>query len=249
MPELSLVDERFDRAPSGDDKAALNPFQLLAALRRSWFLILFCGLAFGVAAYVYTVTSVPKRYTTSGTVSLDLSRFTIPALQGAVNGEALPDPMPMVRSEVQILTSRALLQQVASDLNLYADPEFNASLRPPAPLSRLKRELSRVLPPSVGTPLIEAGLLPDVSKTDEPVPEAVVRDGVLGAIQHDLSIINDNRSLIIVVQFTATDANVAASVVNTLVRRYLEDKAQGRVEANSQANRPILRPSAASLPT
>ena len=164
MSELTLLDERFEKSQPVLEDAAFSPLQLLGILRRSWPLILLFGLLFGAAGYAYTVTSVPKQFTTAGTLSIDMERFAVPALQGALSGESMADPMPVVRSEVQILTSRALLQEVADELNLVADPDFNSTLRPLTFQEQLKRTVAGALPLFLSQPLADIGLLPDVSK-------------------------------------------------------------------------------------
>jgi len=241
MSELTLLDERFEKTPPALEDTAVSPGQLLGTLRRNWPLILCFGLLFGAAGYAYTVAAVPKQYTTAGTLSIDMERFAVPALQGALSGEAMPDPMPLVRSEVQILMSRSLLQKVADELNLIANPEFNASLRPVPFTENLKRQFASALPLSVAQPLFDTGLLPDVTQPALPIPQAVLQDGVIGSLLHNLSIINDNRSLIILVQFTATDPKIAAAVVNSVIKNYMADKAQGRVSANTDANSELSR--------
>ena len=241
MSEVALLDERFEKTPPAADESVVSPAQLLATLRRNWPLILFFGLLFGVAGYAYTVTSVPKQFTTAGTLSIDMERFAVPALQGALSGDGLADPMPQVRSEVQILTSRSLLQEVADELHLIDDPEFNAALRPMPWGETVKRSIAGALPEAVAQPLADAGLLPDVSKPIEPPSEAVVKDGVIGSIAQRLSVINDNRSLIVLVQFTSKDPNTAAAVVNSVIKNYTSDKAQGRISANSDANSELSR--------
>ncbi len=241
MSELALLDERFEKTPPAADESVISPAQLLATLRRNWPLILLFGLLFGAAGYAYTVTSVPKQFTTAGTLSIDMERFTVPVLQGALSGEGLSDPMPQVRSEVQILTSRSLLQKVADDLHLIDNPEFNAALRPLPWGEQAKRSISAALPDAVAQPLIDVGLLPDASQPIEPPPDAVQKDGVIGSIAQHLSIINDNRSLIVLVQFTSKDANMAAAVVNSVIKNYTADKAQSRSAANSDANSELSR--------
>jgi len=241
MSELALLDERFEKSQPVMDDAAFSPLQLLQTLRRSWPLILLFGLFFGAAGYAYTVTEIPKQYTTAGTLSIDMERFAVPALQGALSGESMADPMPVVRSEVQILMSRSLLQEVADELNLVADPEFNSALRPPSFQENLKRQIAGALPLSIAQPLFDVGLLPDVTKPVEPAPDAVVRDGVLGSLQRNLSIINDNRSTIVVVQFTAAEPKTAAAVVNSVIKHYMTDKSQGRASANTDANSELSR--------
>jgi len=241
MSEVALLDERFEKTPPAADESVVSPAQLLATLRRNWPLILFFGLLFGAAGYAYTVTSVPKQFTTAGTLSIDMERFAVPALQGALSGDGLADPMPQVRSEVQILTSRSLLQEVADELHLINDPEFNATLRPMPWGETVKRSIAGALPEAIAQPLADTGLLPDVSKPIEPPPEAVVKDGVIGSIAQHLSIINDNRSLIVLVQFTSKDPATAAAVVNSVIKNYTADKSQGRISANSDANSELSR--------
>ena len=241
MSELTLLDERFEKSQPVLEDAAFSPLQLLGILRRSWPLILLFGLLFGAAGYAYTVTSVPKQYTTAGTLSIDMERFAVPALQGALSGESMADPMPVVRSEVQILTSRALLQEVADELNLVADPDFNSTLRPPTFQEQLKRTIAGALPLFMSQPLADIGLLPDVTKPDAPTSQAAVRDGVIGSVQRSLSIINDNRSTIVVVQFTASEPIKAATIVNSVIKHYITDKSQGRASANTDANAELSR--------
>ena len=62
-----------------------------------------------------------------------------------MKGDVLPDPMPVVRSEVQELQSPALIRAVVHDLNLAQDPEFNGALRPPGLMARF---MELVLPRS-----------------------------------------------------------------------------------------------------
>ncbi len=236
MSELALLDERFEKTQPASEDNALSPLQLLATLRRNWPLILIFGLLFGAAAYAYTIVAVPKQYSTAGTLSIDMERFAVPALQGALTGESMADPMPVVRSEVQILMSRALLQEVADELNLAADPEFNGALRPPPLGEQVKRMIAGALPLAIAGPLSDAGLLPDVSKPEQPASQAAVRDGIIGSLLRNLNILNDNRSTIVAVQFTATSPDKAASIVNSIITHYIADKSQGRASANTNAN-------------
>jgi len=241
MSELTLLDERFEKTPPALEDTTVSPGQLLGTLRRNWPLILCFGLLFGMAGYAYTVAAVPKQYTTAGTLSIDMERFAVPALQGALSGDAMPDPMPLVRSEVQILMSRSLLQEVADELDLIANPEFNSVLRPPPFMDTLKRKLAGALPLPVAQPLFDTGLLPDITTPALPIPQGVLQDGVIGSLLHNLSIINDNRSLIILVQFTANDPKTAAAIVNSVIKHYMADKSQGRVSANTDANSELSR--------
>jgi uncharacterized protein involved in exopolysaccharide biosynthesis/Mrp family chromosome partitioning ATPase len=210
----------------------LTAADLLDALRRQWALILVLGLTFAVVAYVSAAKLLPKKYTADAQIELEMRNFAVPELQGALTGDGLPDPMPLVRTETQVLGSRALVAQVVDEMHLIDDPEFNASLRPPSLMARLHDVLSHAL--SVFGP--EVG--PD---TPAPSEAVATRDGVIGAVSHNLGIGNDNRSLIIDLQFTAEDPRLAGTFLNTLIRHYLDSKSQARDAADAAANSTLSR--------
>ncbi len=231
-----LSGERAAEARAAAENVWVSPAQLFATLRRRWGLIAVCGVLCAGGAYAYTKTMLPQLYASTATVAVEMRSINIPALQGALSSDALPDPMPLVRTEVQELQSRALLQQVADALHLSADPEFNGALRPPTALAQAKLALARHLPAGLDQALASVGLLPDVTKPTVPPTPAAVEDGVIGAVAQHLSILSDDRSLIITLQFRSQSPAMAASVVNELVRHYMLDKSQSHDTANVQAN-------------
>ena len=83
-----------------------------------------------MAAFAYA-KSLPRSYTVAGTIAIEGQSFAIPELQGAVRPENMADPMLLVRTEVQALMSRQLIQSVIDKLGLHQLPEFNPALRPP----------------------------------------------------------------------------------------------------------------------
>lgn len=206
---------------------------LAQLVRRSLPLMVFSALLFGAAAFLTTTFLMSKRYTTSGIVSVQTQSFAIPELEGAIKRESLPDPMPVVRSEVQVLQSPALIRDVVTDLNLKSDPEFNGALRPPGVIDRAKSWIAARLSPELREQAQTWGLLPKPGST---MSDAQITDGVVAAVAHDLGIINDNRSLIITVQFTAENPDVAARVVNTVIKRYMDGKIAARAATNKEAN-------------
>ncbi len=97
MAEIAL-NPRVDRAaPDSEsagpaDSAWVSPAQLLATLRRRWGLILVCGLLCAAGAYAYTSLVLPKLYTSSGTVAIEMRNVMIPALQGALSSDCYGRP-------------------------------------------------------------------------------------------------------------------------------------------------------------
>lgn len=209
-------------APAVRPAGVIRLHQLVRVLRRHLVLILLCGFIAAVATFAAARTA-PKVYTATSAITVEGERFAIPELQGALRNDALADPMPWVRTEVQALTSPSLLRQVGADLHLADDPEFNPALRPPTMMQQVRERISAViLPmlPSVPAALQEGG--PD--------------EAVIASISKALSVFHDNRSLVISLSFTAQDPRRAAEVVNTIVADYVKNRASRRIKVNEGAN-------------
>jgi uncharacterized protein involved in exopolysaccharide biosynthesis len=197
----------------------MRPQVLLAQLRRSGAAIAATAIVGAVLAYAYAGT-LPKSYTADAAIAVESDQIAIPELQGALRADATPDLMPLVHTEVQALSARQLVAEVAGKLHLDHDPEFNAALQPPTFASRAKSWFRGFLP--VGSP---TGQTPFAGQ-----------DAVLNAVSRHLVITQDNRSLVIGVAFTAHDPALAANFVNTLIASYIATRAQRRTAANLGAN-------------
>ena len=152
-----MVELTADQAvlpPGSAEKSAgrnrLSPGQLGKILRRDWPMLLGCGLVLGAGAYAISKTLITPRFTAQATLAVETRSFMIPELQGVLGSEPMSDPMPVVRSEAQILQSRSLVKSVVKDLNLTSYPEFNGSLRGPPLKARVGGVLRDWLPASRG---------------------------------------------------------------------------------------------------
>lgn len=235
MSEIALLrhTESIQGPPAPSD--VLGPGQIIALLRRNWLLIVICGAVFAGVAYTAASKLLTRQYTSAGLVAVDTQSVAIPALEGALKGDILPDPMPIVRSEVEVLQSPSLIRSVVDDLKLEQNPEFNTTLRPPSFMSRLKSGIEKSLPRSIRNQLVDLGVLPKVV-VGEPLSQSMIDDITVGAVRHKLSVNNDGQSLVITVQFSAESPQLAAAVVNGLIQHYMANKEQAREQANRQAN-------------
>ena len=191
--------------------------QMLSVLRRHALLIAVCAVLGAVATYLYA-KSLPDRYTASASIAIEGQSFAIPELQGAVRTESMSDPMPLVRTEMQALMSRQVIQSVIEKLGLDHMAEFNPALRPPSQFDVIKTSVLRNL-----------HLAP---AADVPGNEQAVQDQVL----RSLVVSQDNRSLVIGVAFTARDPQLATAVVDSLIGQYLARQAERRGSNNQTAN-------------
>ena len=93
-------------------------------------------------AYV-AITQLTPRYTATGTLLYDASEYKVRELQSILRVDPITDAV--MASQAEVLRGMPVVEQVASRLNLLANPEFNASLRPPSWLRRERSRRSRML--------------------------------------------------------------------------------------------------------
>jgi uncharacterized protein involved in exopolysaccharide biosynthesis len=206
-----------------DSAADMRPAELLGVLRRGALPIGACFLAGALLAYVYAA-SLPKSYTAYSAVAVEGDRLAIPELQGVLRTDASPDPMPLVRTEVQALGSRQLLARVAGELHLEQNPEFNHALVPESSFGHAVDWMKSWLP---------HGKMAQ--------PTSGIDESVLNAASHSLAITQDNRSLVIGIGFTAQDPQLAAAFVNRLVADYTAERQDRRSAADLGANTAITQ--------
>lgn len=213
--------------PSGGDpqrRALLDPAKLLSILWRGRWLLLASGIACAVVAFL-GARQLPARYTADAILVVEMDRL-MPELQGAVSKDSAQDPLPRVRTEVQLLRSPALMQSIIRERGLDRLAEFNPALRAPGLADRL---------------LAFAQPLADVLGLGKPVTERERDQRILARALDALAVTHDNRSLAIVVSFTARDAELAAQVANDVVRHYLDDKLNERARTNREAYAALTR--------
>lgn len=200
--------------PSGGD--VIRIAQVGRLLRRHAWLVGLLAVIGGAAAYG-VATMLPKSYTASASLAVEGATFSIPELQGALRGANNPDPMPLVRTEQQALTSRTMVLQAVNQVGLDRYPEFNPTLRPPNLLDRLKGWVKSLLPAKKGGP--------------QPTTEELVVNAALRA----LNTFQDNRSLVIDISFTSREPALSAKFLDTLINDYFADRTHRRESANQLA--------------
>ena len=89
--------------------------ELLHILRRRSAFIAICGLAGALLGLVYARTLLPQ-FTAFSLIAVEGDRFAIPELRGALSNDNIPDPMPIVRTEMQALNSPDLVRGVVEHL-------------------------------------------------------------------------------------------------------------------------------------
>ena len=175
-------------------------------IKRKWIVL---GCLFTIFSVV-TIASLKMTpvYEAGGTIAINKPDTTLNFQNSASFSLDYFDPTEL-ETEVKILQSDLLALQVIRELNLDRRPEFGGKSAPA---------------PSVD-------LAPDPLQVDPSRASAM-----LGGFKGNLHVTLSPNSRIIEVHYRSADANVAATVVNTLMQTYVENNFKARFESTMQAS-------------
>ena len=141
--------------------------------------------------------------------------------------EALRPDRTTLQSEVEVLASRSLAEQVVDELGLMENPEFNQLLRPPS----LRNPIQWL-----STSLRSALFGGDSSALATPQEaERRARNDVVTALQEVIAVDLVRISRVASVTVTSEDPELAAKIANTLAEVYLREQIRQKLEAGDQA--------------
>jgi uncharacterized protein involved in exopolysaccharide biosynthesis/Mrp family chromosome partitioning ATPase len=184
--------------------------------------VLGAGIAWTIAS-----TTVP-RFTATSALTLDVSKVQVVEREVV---SRLPLESSTIRSELDVMQSRSLNDEVAVKLGLDSDPavaqETHAWLSPwPYAARGMRDALRRYFPGLLGEDPVNtsSGVLP--------ASRAQLTDWLIG----NLRVSNDGRSLTIVVAFTSDSPERAAQIANTVAQTYLDDQVLAKNRAIMMAS-------------
>jgi polysaccharide biosynthesis transport protein len=160
-----------------------------------------------------TLQRITPLYTATGSLIYEPSGYKLRELQSILRED--PTTEGMMASQAEILQSLHIAQKVAERGNLFDNPEFNATLRPPGLLHRLILQVRDLL-----------GMETDIPPEDPiygPVQNPT-RDRVLIAVQDRLHAAAVRFSHVVEVAFVAADPVTAAAAVNNAMDVYIKDQ-------------------------
>lgn len=202
-------------APDADRDDEIDLLALLATLwRGKWWIALATVLAILLGGYYAFVVATPM-YTASATVVLDNREEQVVDLQNVMSG--LSGDQATVNTEVEVLQSRGLARKLVAELSLLDDPEFNATLRPPARFS-------------LGTVLSMLGL----STPPEPDAQQIL-DKTIDNVLAATSVSNVRQSYVFRVTMVTESARKSALMANTLAEVYIADQLEVKYAATDGA--------------
>ena len=192
-------------------------------IRQRKFLVAGMTLAF-ITISTMAIFALPESFTADGSVIIE------PIGAEAVNlGRVLPESpieASTLASEVEILTSRQLLEKVIMQNDLLTKPEFNPGLR----TYRFSSIMQEVLRSAQRWFSISQRSGAEVPTTKREL------DDTVSYVQRHLGIAQVGVSRVIGVSYSSPDPEMAALFVNSLMRVNVEEHVRLREQANSKAH-------------
>jgi capsular exopolysaccharide synthesis family protein len=173
------------------------------------------AVAAGITVFAILLAfALPARYTGEATVMLDPRKTQVTNVESVVSN--LPADNAVVRSEIDIIRSRSVIDRIINDLHLLDDSSFN----PGVPGMRwLGHLFSRATPQ-------------DAAQQEEEERTAVAQK----MLKH-LDVENDGRSYSISIDYVDHDPEMAAKIANAFADQYLVDQLEVKYEATERANK------------
>lgn len=204
------------------DSAADDSIDLIEAIRVLWhnkLSIVFCMLIVsGIAGY-YVFRVAEPRYATTTKLALEVRSQQVVDLDSIVSGVSTEEAA--IRTELEVLTSRPLIEKLIADLDLDDDPEFNPVLGNTGTVTRIKQ------------------LIRSVYGVDSPDPSARTEDETLLDVAENvrdaLSASSQRNTYILNVTATSNDPEKSAMMANRLAEIYLADQVANKFAASRDA--------------
>jgi polysaccharide biosynthesis transport protein len=194
---------------------------LLAVLRRRRWVIMTTVLVITTLAVLAGLQITPK-YTAKTMVMIDARHAKVMDVEAVMSG--ISTDASSVETQMKVIKSRALAEQVTDKLRLQEDPEFNPALRKSQRGAELKvaGPLEAVLGWVPDEWLIASGL------ASEPVVGSVSkasgeREDVIDRFDTRLKVAQEGRSYVMGISFTSVDPDKAAKVANILAHLYVQN--------------------------
>jgi capsular exopolysaccharide synthesis family protein len=185
------------------------------------------------AAIGWTITTGQEStYQSSAVMMLDARKVEVINIDSVVS--RLPQDNAVLRSELDLISSRMLAGRVVDQLNLTQDHYlWRPQTQVPAwvkPMRDLQANMAGWFPS--GARILDA-VLPEPAAT----PTAPTRDQAIDHVISGARVSNDGRSYTIIVSFTSFDPQHSARIANAIAEQYLNLQTEMKSDATRQANK------------
>ncbi|MBP2300868.1 GumC family protein [Azospirillum picis] len=205
-------------------------FDILGMLRRRKIVIALPILLGAATGWVATRNQIAT-YQASAVVMVDTRKIEVININSVMSH--LPQDNTVLRSELDLISSRLLAGRIVDRLDLMHDPHLLAERTQAPPWAAALHDLQAVLADRVpeGGRLL-AAVLPEPAAA----LAAPTRDQAIDHVLAGLRVSNDGRSYTIIISFSSPDPSYATLVANSVAEQYLVLQTEMKSIATRQAN-------------
>lgn len=204
-PMRGAADE-FDRDYSSDGALSIDFAAVWAAVYRSRYWIIGIIAGFLLLGLIVTVLSTPI-YRASSTVQIDQEAAKVLGTEDTNVTAAIQDSDRFLKTQLDVIRSRALAQTVAEDLKLFNNPQFLEAMK----------------------------VNPDKAADSPLPPQEAQRELVLQTLSENLDVSLPIDSRIASISFDSPQAALAARVANSFAQNYIRSNLQRKFDTSSYA--------------
>ncbi|MFG6661041.1 polysaccharide biosynthesis tyrosine autokinase [Sulfitobacter sp. 915] len=203
-----------------DNENELDLSNLLRTLWRGKLWIALCGLlALLLGGYYAYGLAVPV-YTAKTAIALESRQEQVMDIESVVTG--LGGDQSTINTEVEVLRSRGLIEDLVMDMYLLEDPEFNTRLQPAPRLS-------------IGQVVDFVRSLVSEPRETRPITERAILDSTINQVLDSISASNLRQSFVFEITVTTQDPDKSAAMANRLAELYIQDQISVKFEKTEQA--------------
>ncbi len=206
----------------GGSEDEVDLLNIIGTIWRGKWLILICAFCAAFLGIYYANNGTTAKYSTTARLAIQLRDQNVVDVQSVVSGTS--KNRSAINTELEVIRSRGLIEQVVKELNLTADPEFNGYLQEPRRFSRtsIRAFLSDYLP---------------ISKPRKgPPPSAETATiGAVNRLRGAISVSSQRNTYLINVSVKTQDPNKSAKIANTLARLHIAEQIATKFSATEFA--------------
>lgn len=227
------------------DEDEIDLMELVRALWRGKGTIILFALIAVICGGYYLSQIATARYQSSVDITINLRNTEVVDLQSVVSG--VSTDYSSLRTELEIIRSRGILEQVVDELDLSNDPDFNPALREPSDFDRYINEFktrTKDFVTGIIYSLIPAGSPNKTDNLDSPEPSEAAasdtasqqtRDRMIGMLRGSVSASVKGDTYVFVISVTTGSPEMSQEIANTLADVYIQDQIAVKFEATEQA--------------
>ena len=220
-PPKARIEGPVPARPPADQGDEIDLLQLFGVLWRGKWVILFAAILVLVSGGYYAFAIAVPQYSATARLALQARDQQIVNLESVMSG--VSTEQSAINTELEVIRSRGLLERLVTDMDLVQDPEFNATLRKPAALSR--ENLVNLVAPVLS-----------ISLPEEPVPtHEEIKIGTAQAVRGAISVSSQRNTYLLDIKVTSEGRQKSAEMANRLAQIYLDDQIEIKFSATEYA--------------